>query len=74
MLHQKGLKGVARVVQRLMLGLLQVWYKFQGSKSMELQMTPEHIQRAGDIPVYERLKDVPFEQIMTYYESILNVH
>lgn len=41
---------------------------------MELQMTPEHIQRAGGIPVYERLKDVPFEQIMTYYESILNVH
>jgi hypothetical protein len=49
MIQQNGLIEVDSVVKRLMFGLWQVWFNFKGGKKMDIQLTPEQMQRTSEV-------------------------
>ncbi|ETR67700.1 MAG: hypothetical protein OMM_11315 [Candidatus Magnetoglobus multicellularis str. Araruama] len=48
-LKQKGLTKFARSVQWLLHGLWQIWFNYQGGEKMEYKMTPEQLQKMGEM-------------------------
>ena len=65
-LKEKGLKGVALSVQKLLHGLWQIWFNIQGGEKMEYQMTPEQIQRMGEMWGDDYLSSLPSKKILQF--------
>jgi len=66
LLQKKDLADVTSVVKRLMLGLWQVWYNFQGGKKMEFQMTPEQFQKTVDMWGEVYLQSLSPQELLKY--------
>ena len=66
LLQKQGFKGITRVVQYLIRGLWQIWFNFQGGKKMELQMTPEQIQRFGEMWGEDYLQSLPPQKLLKF--------